>query len=231
VRLFLFAKLATRGSMRAFPLSGILLTAFLVVPEGVATTDAAAQPVSLDVAFKLTDLDYKPIANAPVRVVFGSEKGWLAPGAGRKIVTDAKGEARFSAPVTLERRMKKKPTSFAASLVTTPQSTEFLQLGAEMEYAGFRWLYVIAVYRFPDGDSMLDEFDVYTTDDKGAFTRKAKHEPKGGGWLMADLNGMALTTPGYDAYDFMLTPDPADKSGQRWRLDVSFKRYPAPVVR
>ncbi len=192
---------------------------------------AAADPVTLDVTFRLTDLDYKPIANAPVRVVFGSDKDWRAPGAGHSIVTDAKGEARFSAPASLERRMKKKPTNFVSSLVSTPEPTDFLQVGAEMEYAGFRWLYAIDVYRFADGDSMLDEFDVYTADDKGAFTRKAKHEPKGGGWLMADLKGMALTTPGYDAYDFMLAPDPADKSSKRWRLNVSFKRYPAPVVR
>lgn len=217
--------------MRASPLSGILLTAFLVVPGGVAATDATAQSVTLDVTFKLVDLDYKPIPNSPVRVVFGSDKDWRAPAAGRRIVTDAKGEARFSAPVTLERRMRKKPTNFASSLVSTSQPTEFLQAGAEMEYAGFRWLYVIDVYRFPDGDSLLDGLDVYTADDRGAFTRKAKHEPKGGGWLMADLKGMALTTPGYDAYDFMLTPDPTDASGTRWRLNVSFKRHPAPVMR
>ena len=217
--------------MRARPLPGILLTAFLAVAGGVAATDATAQPVTLDVTFKLTDLDYKPIANAPVRIVFGADKDWLAPGAGRKIVSDAKGEARFSAPVTLERRMKKKPTNFASSLVSPAQPTEFLQVGAEMEYAGFRWLYVIDVYRFPDGDSLLDGFDVYTADDKGAFTRRAKHEPKGGGWLMADLKGLALTTPGYDAYDFMLAPDPADASGKHWRLNVSFKRHPAPVMR
>ena len=217
--------------MRACPLPGILLTAFLAVAGGVAATDATAQPVTLDVTFKLTDLDYKPIANAPVRIVFGADKDWLAPGAGRKIVTDAKGEARFSAPVTLERRMKKKPTNFASSLVSPAQPTEFLQVGAEMEYAGFRWLYVIDVYRFPDGDSMLDRSDVYTADERGAFTRKAQHEPKGGGWLMADLKGMALTTPGYDAYDFMLAPDPSDSSAKRWRLSVSFKRYPSPVVR
>lgn len=218
-----------RGT-QAFPPSRILLAAFLVA-GGVAAWDAPAQPVALEVAFRLTDLDYKPIPDARVRIVFGSDKDWRAPAAGRTIVTDAKGEARFSAPVTLERRMRKKPTSFAASLASTPQPTEFLQIGAEMEYAGFRWLYVIDVYRFPDGDSLLDGFDVYTADDKGAFTHQAKHEPKGGGWLMADLRGLALTTPGYDAFDFMLAPDPADASGTRWLLNVSFKRHPAPVMR
>jgi hypothetical protein len=53
----------------------------------------------------------------------------------RKIITDAKGEARFSAPLTLERRMKKKPTNFASSLVSSAQPAEFLQVGAE-EYVG-----------------------------------------------------------------------------------------------
>ena len=196
-----------------------------------AAADPPALPVTLDVTFKLTDPNHAPIPNVPVRVVFGSEKDWQAPGAGRRISTDAKGEARFSAPLTLERRMKKKPTNFASSLVSSAQPAEFLQVGAEMEYAGFHWLYVIDVYRFPDGDSMLDGFDVYTVDDKGAFTRKAMRESRGGGWLMADLKGMALTTPGYDAYEFMLAPDPSDASRKRWRLNVSFKRYPAPVMR
>jgi len=196
-----------------------------------AAADPPRLPITLDVTFKLTDPNYAPIPNVPVRVVFGSEKDWQAPGGGRRINTDAKGEARFSAPLALERRMKKKPTNFASSLVSSAQPAEFLQVGAEMEYAGFHWLYVIDVYRFPDGDSMLDGFDVYTVDDKGAFTRKATRESKGGGWLMADLKGMALTTPGYDAYEFMLAPDPSDASRKRWRLNVSFKRYPAPVMR
>lgn len=210
-----------------------LLAAVILASATIGPSPAADPPaqVTLDVTVKLTDLDYKPIPNVPVRVVFGSEKDWQAPGAGRRIVTDAKGEARFSAPVTLERRTKKKPTNFASSLVSPAQPAEFLQVGAEMEYVGFRWLYVIDVYRFPDGDSLLDGFEIYTADDKGTFTRKAKHEPKGGGWLMADLKGMALTTPGYDAYDFMLAPDRTDNSGKHWRLNVSFKRYPAPVMR
>ena len=61
------------------------------------TPTVRAQPVPLDVTFKLTDLDYKPVAGAPVRIVFGSDLDWQAPNAGRRFVTDAKGEHRFRA--------------------------------------------------------------------------------------------------------------------------------------
>ena len=48
-----------------------------------------------------------------------------------------------------------------------------------------------------------------------------------------DDTGILFTSafPGYDAYEFMLAPDPSDASRKRWRLNVSFKRYPAPVMR
>lgn len=86
--------------MRAFLHPRMLLAALLLsVAAVMPTTDAKAQLVALDVAFKLTDLDSKPLPGVPVRIVFGSEKDWRAPGAGHKIVTDAKGEARFPAPV------------------------------------------------------------------------------------------------------------------------------------
>ena len=189
------------------------------------------EAVTLDVTFKLTDLDYKPLPNVTAWVVFGSNASWQSPGAGQKVITDAKGEARFSTPATLERRSKKKPTNFISSIATPAVEAQFLRVGAALEYAGFRWLYVIDIYHFPDGDNLMDAFDVYSADHNGAFTRKAQRDPKGGGWLMADLKGMALTNPGYDAWDFNLVPDASDASGKRWKLTLAFKRSPEPVRR
>ena len=48
------------------------LLMFLGLIADVAMS-AHAQPVTLDVAFKLTDLDYHPLPNVPVRLVFGSD--------------------------------------------------------------------------------------------------------------------------------------------------------------
>jgi hypothetical protein len=53
----------------------------LVMIGPCMAADPPALPVTLDVIFKLTDFDYKPISNAAVRVVFESEKDWQSPGA------------------------------------------------------------------------------------------------------------------------------------------------------
>jgi len=48
---------------------------------------------------------------------------------------------------------------------------------------------------------------------------------------MKPLNGMMLTLPGHEPWDFALQPDASDPSGRRWTLKIAFKRSPAPVIR
>jgi hypothetical protein len=67
------------------------------------------------VTFTLTDLDYRPIPSAPVRVVFGSDPHWQQQGNGYRFVTDAKGRHRFEARVSLDQRRRKLPTNFVAA--------------------------------------------------------------------------------------------------------------------
>ena len=188
-----------------------------------------AQPVLLDATFTLTDLDYKPLAGVPVRLVFGSEPDWQGPAAGRRFVTDAAGSHRMSAPVVLDTLWRKAPTNFASSLLSAAQRTDHLMVAAELDYMTFRWLYVVDMARFASGDVMLDRFSVYTPDSHGRFTRRAKQDASG--WTMADLGGLVLTVPGHEPWEHMLEPDPADPAGKRWRLKIAFKRSPAPVRR
>jgi hypothetical protein len=186
--------------------------------------------VSLRVRFTLTDLDYRPIAGAPVRVVFGSDREWQHQGSGHRFITDTKGEHRFDARVSLDRQLRKLPTNFVASLLSKPQPTDHLLIGTELEYATFQWLYTVDVYRFAAGDDvLLDGESIYTRDADGNFTRKAPHDDNG--WRMADLKGQALTSPGHQAWNFMLQPDPSDAAGTHWTLAMAFKRSPAPVRR
>jgi hypothetical protein len=193
------------------------------------TAAAAAQPLPLDVTFRLTDLDYKPVAGAAVRIVFGSDPDWQAPNAGRRFVTDANGEHRFTASVVIDKRSRKRPTNFADSLLSRPQATDHLKVGTELEYAGFRWLYVVDVDRFPNSDVMLDDFSVFSADSQGRYVRKAKQQ--GRDWLMADLGGLALTGPGHEPWNFMLKPQDGDATAKRWTLVLAFKRAPEPVRR
>jgi hypothetical protein len=188
-----------------------------------------AQPVTLDVTFTLTDLAYKPIAGVPVRLVFGSDAEWQGTTAGQTFTTDANGTHRLSASVVLEKRWRKAPTNFVGSLVSRPQLTENLMIGAELPYMTYQWLYTVEVARFPAGDVMLDGFSVYTPDAQGRFTRRAREDSSG--WKMADLDGLILTGPGHVPWDYMLEPDPADPTHKRWRLKIAFKQSPPPVRR
>ena len=169
---------------------------------------ANAQSVMLDVNFKLTDLDYKPLPNTPVRLVFGADKDWQSPTAGQQFVTDAKGEGKLTANVVFDKRLKKMPTNFVGSLLSAPQQTDHIVIGAELEYMKFRWLYTLEIFHFRDGTDMLGEVAIYSRDEQGRFTRKA--ERKGTGWIIADLGGLVATTPGYEPWNFALQPDPSE---------------------
>ncbi|MBS4469567.1 hypothetical protein KHP32_22905, partial [Cronobacter sakazakii] len=67
---------------------------------------ARAQAVTLDVTFRLTDLEYRGLPNLPVRIVFGSQRYWQDPSTGKRFVTDAKGEARLTFKVELDERQR-----------------------------------------------------------------------------------------------------------------------------
>ena len=191
---------------------------------------ASADPVALAVEFKLTDLDGAPVPGAPVRLVLGATPGWQSPGAGYRFVTDAGGAYRFAAPVVLDKQSRKLPTNFLSSLVNRPQPTDHLRVAAELEYMAFRWLYAVDVYRFAaGGEVLLEGLSVYTRDGRGEFTNKARRDA--GGWIMADLGGLALTQPGYEPGNVVLEPDPGDPSQRRWTLRIAFKKSPAPVRR
>ena len=213
------------------PLVGLVLGAFLALMGLVVSASSVrAQPVTLDVTFTLTDLDYHPLPNLPVRVVFGSDPDWQSASAGKRFVTDAKGQGRFTTSVTLDMSLRKYPTNYWSSLVSTPQRTDHLLLAAEMEFADFHWLYAVDLFRFREaGDTMIDSLKVYTPDERGRFVRKAEYDGKG--WKMADLKGLMLTHPGYEIGDFMLAPDESDASGRHWTLKLAFRKSPPPVRR
>jgi hypothetical protein len=213
---------ARKSPCRRFPATVLAFTLLVGAHVG-----AWGQPVTLDVAFKLTDLEYHPLANVPVRLVFGSDADWQGPKAGNRIVTDAKGEARLTANVTLDKRLRKYPTNFWTTLGSLPQTTDHLAVGAELDFADFHWLYVVDLFRFPNTDTMSDGVSVYTADAKGRFVDKADYDGKA--WKMRDLKGLVLTHPGYDIGDFMLAPDPTDSSGKHWTLKLAFRKAPPPV--
>ena len=191
---------------------------------------ASADPVALAVHFKLTDLDDRPLPGASVRLVLGSVSGWQGATAGHRFVTDASGAYRFTTSAVLDTHWRKRPTNFLSSLISRPQETDHLRVATELEYMTFPWLYVVDVYRFREGGEVLVEgLSVYTRDARGAFTNKAARDA--GGWVMADLGGLALTHPGHEPGSIVLEPEGAGPSEQRWALRMTLKKSPAPVRR
>jgi hypothetical protein len=189
---------------------------------------AQHQPVVLEVAFRLTDLEYKPIA-AAARIVSAQEPGWQRPDAGVKLTTDSDGRAHASLPVLLTRKSCKRPTNFWSELVARAESCEVVRIGAELQWAGHPWLHVVQLMRFPDGDVLLDSHEVYTLDATGSFTTKAEHV--GQDWKVSYFPAMLLTGVGHIPFDFMLAPKDGASAGTPWTLRLAFRQSPQPVVR
>lgn len=209
--------------------SSVLAWPLLLVGLLACASTAGAQAVTLDVTLRLTDLDCRPLPGIAGRLAFGSDKDWQQPTSGVRFVTTAEGTAQVTARVTLDRRMRKYPSSFVAELLSSPQPTDHLTVAAELTYLEKPWRYVVELYRFPNGDTLQDDFRIYTADAHGAFALPATRV--GTDWVMPELHGMVLTTPGYETWDHALSPDASDPTGRRWTLKLAFKRFPPPIRR
>jgi len=214
------------GSIVSFALASpiLLMTALFAQPRSAQDL----QPLA--VRFQLTDLDYKAIANAPVRVVVGSNGDWQAASAGHAGVTDAQGQFLFADAGLVEPCKHKRPTNFVDSLFSRAEPAHHVQAAVELDYAGHRWLYVVQLYRFARGGDMLfSGLDVYCRDASGRFTQQARF--KDHSWFMSDLNGLALSGPGHEPWDFRLEPSSDTRSANAWILTLAFRRSPEPIRR
>jgi hypothetical protein len=175
---------------------------------------ATASDVTLDVHVALVDNNGAPIANAPMRLVFGNAPGWDAPGAGIAFTTDAKGEHHFTTTTSLDTQRLKVPTNFFTQLVSLPEKTRHLRLAAELPYRGEPRLYVADVNRFPDGANLgRAVMQAYGADAQGRFT-----VPAG--------------TAGHKLSQFFLKPSETDAAdATRWSVKLTFLREPEPVQR
>ena len=201
---------------RAIVLVGLLL--------GVGT--ASAQEVQLDVRFKLTDEDYKPLAEQPVRIAFGPGSDWAAPDVGQRATTDAQGEAQFTAKVELGTAREVRDTSWL-NVVDAGEEARTLEAYVALPFLGQEWLYGVKTYTFADGDGMHRGFDVYLPDASGRYTRKFSEDA---GTHTIDLgNGMVMQGSGYSPWEAQL--EPVDGASDRWTLKLSFMKHPEPVRR
>jgi hypothetical protein len=196
------------------------------------------QTAAIDVHFKLTDLEYKPLANVPVRLAFsGGQSDWQGAEAGNRFVTDVNGEAHFAATAAVDRRWNSQNVGLTG--VSLPIRTDHVFIAAELErtfpgIGALRWVYTMDVFRDASGDCSTSDIDaIYTKDAKGRFARKIEQTRLSPGlysWKAPELKGMVFSAPGYQAWDFMLSPEDGAER-KRWKLKLSLKRAPEPVRR
>lgn len=209
----------------------LAVAAFVVVRSG------AGRPVTLDVEFKLTDIDYHPLAGVPLRLVFGG-KDWQSADAGTRIVTAADGTATFTTQAVIDRRFSFSNIGFTP--FSMPFRADHIAIAAELPFVlpkkdapdiVHRWLYTADIDRMPDGDCSSDDLDdVYELGPDARFSRLIGSNAAGPNFN-ARIDGWFLSGAGYQLWQFMLEPDKADAGGQRWHLKLAIKRMPKPVLR
>ena len=188
----------------------------------------AVASITLDVNFQLTDLENKPLANVPVRLVLGSDQDWQSPAAGHRFVTGANGDARFSANVVVDKKWRGDSIGFTG--LSMPGRTDHLMVAAELERTienkVYRWLYVMHIYCKGGDCSTTDFDDIYTADAKGRFTKKMERARLGSEymWKPEELGGLLLPGTGFQPSNFALDVE-------KKTLKLAFKRSPPPVRR
>jgi hypothetical protein len=202
-----------------------------------------AQTVTVDVSFKMTELERvdRPLAGVPVRLVLGEVADWQGPNAGHRFVTGPDGVANFTVEGVVDRRWKMVP--YAMTGLSFPKRSDHIMIAAELEqliptasgeYRHLQWLHTMDIDCYSaDFCATSDIGAVYTRDGNGRFTRQGQREPSvrhmPGGLIMPELAGMVLTGPGYKAADFYLSPAGPDR--KRWKVKLMLQRRPAPVWR
>ena len=193
--------------------------------------------VSLDVEFRLTDREYQPLSAVPLRLVLGVED-WQAAEAGVRLVTGEDGGARFTTQAVIDRRWRWSNIGFTP--FSMPARVDHLSVAAELEFALprkdspdaiRRWLYTAEIYRHRDGDCSTDDLDrIYEAGPDGRFTGLLGSGATGPNFQMK-IDGFILTGGGYKLWDFMLSPDETDPTGNHWHLKLALMRMPKAQLR
>jgi hypothetical protein len=193
------------------------------------------QKVTLAVAFTLTDSENYPLRDVPVRVAFAGSD-WQSAGAGQRIATDAKGQARFTATATIDKQWELEGYFFRI----LPHRVDHLLIAAEFDRVvpvggkdtHFQWLLVSHITCDPRNGSCsvgyIDE--VFAKGDQGRFDRRLDVNREASG-TDPDSQAIAAAGVGFRLADWMLTSDDSDPTGQHRTLQLAYKTLtPSPTA-
>ncbi|WP_332685478.1 hypothetical protein [Bosea sp. (in: a-proteobacteria)] len=154
------------SSLRA----GLLALIALLAPA------VAAEPVSL--TLKLVDEAGKPLARHAVRVAIGSDAEVSAPGAGKRLSSDARGVVRASFEASPERR------SISSTSAFTRHAAEHLVVGVELELLGRRALYKVRLDQLRAGT--VGQMVAYLAGTNGRFDVPLTFHAQTHSWSLPD---------------------------------------------
>ena len=211
-----------------------------IVINLLASSLSSAQQVPLTVNFKMTDVDFKPSAGVPVRLVTGVGKGWQGANSGNRFVTADNGEAHFTTTGILDKQWCMQPFfNFSIPvrmrhMMIAVELEQILPLDDRGKQLIKQFLYTMDIYSNAAGSSTADFVDLYDRDRQGQFTERIPRAPSSPGtpaWKLAELGGMVLQGAGYKPWDFSLNPDVDDPAGKRWMLKLGLMRQSPPMRR
>lgn len=205
---------------------------------------ASAQVTPINVQFKLIsmkdnyDADPAPVVGETVRLVLGEKSDWQNADAGRKFVTDKKGEAHFVMDGLIDSRSRSRNIGFTP--FSSWSKAEHMKIAVELEHKyplekdgppkSFRWLLTMDLDCFKDGQcSTVGFMGIYTPDAQGRFTRALVRQGGTESWAVPELNGKVIWGMSYQVADFMLSPDENDP--KRRTLKFAIKRLPPAISR
>ena len=182
--------------------------------------------VTIDLTVVLKDRSGAPLADTPARIVLMPAPELQAPTAGQALTTDPAGRYSGTLKAILDKVQKKRPTNFFSSFMASPELTDHVSIGIELPYMKYSWFYVADLYRFENGDVLHDGISLHTRDEHGRYSHRAQ-QGGDGGWRIADLGDMRMTTIGYD-----FTLHAFERQGEdTWTLSVEYTRQPEPALR
>jgi len=187
---------------------------------------ASAQTLPINVDFTFLDVqvsDSPPLAGATVRLVLGQSPNWQNPDAGHTFVTDAKGEAHFTMDGAIDNRWSSRSMGFLPFGI--PVRSEHVQIAVEVERKiddrSFRWLLTMDLDCLKGGScSTVGFMGIYMPDAQGRFTRRLPRQGGTESWKVAELNDKVVWGIGYQAADFLMSPDENDPNKRRLRFAI-----------
>ncbi|HEX8956346.1 MAG TPA: hypothetical protein VF798_08735 [Burkholderiaceae bacterium] len=219
--------------------------ALLMLCAAAFVSRSSAQTVLLDVDFALVpyeDFSQRPLgpedklAGVPVRLVLSRQSDWQAPDAGIRFITDEHGRARFTTSGTVDLSWQAVNAGFTGFPVF--KHSPHIWIAAELEqlvprsaggYDRHQWLHTMEIHCVTESDcSTTGIGEVYARDGEGRFTLAGKRRGNEGGLRMPDVANHVLAGPGYDTSGLFLSTD--DPGQRRWKLSITLRRKPAPVL-